>query len=104
MIVEQRVYTIHIGKLAELVNLYRAEGWPIQSKILGNCVGWYTSEVGALNQIVHMWGYESFEDRSRRRAALFKDDGWLAYIRKAQPLIAGQENRILLPTDFSPVR
>jgi hypothetical protein len=104
VIVEMRIYTIHIGKMAELVDLYRREAWPIQSRILGNCVGWYTTEFGPLNQIVHMWGYESFEDRTRRRAELFKNQDWLAYLKKAQPLVASQESRVLLPTDFSPVR
>jgi hypothetical protein len=104
VIVEMRIYTIHIGKMAELVDLYRREGFPVQSRILGNCVGWYTTEFGPLNQIVHMWGYESFADRTRRRAELFQNQDWLAYLKKAQPLVASQESRVLVPTDFSPVR
>jgi hypothetical protein len=44
------------------------------------------------------------QDRARRRAELFKNQDWLAYLKKAQPLVASQESRVLLPTDFSPVR
>jgi hypothetical protein len=67
-------------------------------------VGWFTSEFGRLNQVVHMWRFESLDDRARRRAALSGDPEWQAFVSKALELIEKQENRILLPTRFSPMR
>ena len=32
------------------------------------------------------------------------DPGWKAYIAKIQPLIQTQENKILNPTSFSPIK
>jgi hypothetical protein len=104
MIVEQRTYTLHVGKVPEYLRLYESEGMAIQTRILGRLVGYFTADIGPLNQIIHMWGYESLEDRARRRAEMQADPGWKAYIAKIQPLIQTQETKILIPTSFSPIR
>jgi NIPSNAP protein len=104
MIVEQRTYTLHPGKAAEYLRHYESEGMAIQTRILGRMVGYFTTEIGPLNQIIHMWGYDSFEERSKRRAQMAADPGWKAYIPKIQPLIQTQETKILIPTSFSPIR
>lgn len=97
MIVEERTYTLKIGALNDYRDLYLAEGFEVQKSILGNLIGYYFTDIGAQNQVVHLWGYESYEDRETRRAELFRNPDWLAYIRNAAPLIDRQENRILKP-------
>ncbi len=104
MIVEQRDYHIHTGKLPELVHLYEQEGIEIQKEILGNLVGWFTIDVGALSTVVSMWGYENYAERERRRAELQADERWQTFLQKIQPLIHTQQNRILIPTAFSPIQ
>jgi len=101
MIVDHRTYTVHPGKLPEYLEMYKNEGLPLQKKYLGNCVGWYVSmDIGALNQVVHMWAYESLDDRAARRAALMKDATWLDFLKRAMPFLQSMENKILTPTDF----
>jgi hypothetical protein len=51
-----------------------------------------------------MWGYDSLDDRTARRERIAKDPAWQAYLKKVQPLIMMQENRILKPASFSPIR
>lgn len=104
MILEERTYHIHTGKLAEIVRLYGEEGVPIQQEILGGLVGWFTVEVGRLSSIVTMWSYADAGERERRRAQLQADERWQAFLPKVQPMIHTQENRILVPTSFSPLR
>jgi len=104
MIVEERIYTLHPGKLAEYVGIYQAEGMPIQMKIIGSMLGYFTTEFGPLNQVVHLWGYQSFEERARKRAELQAHPDWKAYLAKTRHLIHSQENKILNPTAFSPIR
>ncbi|MFN8188696.1 MAG: NIPSNAP family protein [Gaiellales bacterium] len=104
MIVEERTYHIHTGKLAEIVRLYGDEGISIQEEILGNLLGWFTVDVGELSSIVSLWGYEGHGERERRRAALQADPRWQAFLSKIQPLIHTQRNRIMVPTPFSPIR
>ena len=104
MIVEQRTYTLHPGKVPEYLDLYEREGYPIQEPILGHLFGYFSTEVGPLNRIVHMWAYEDFADRDRRRAELAANADWQAFVQKLRPLIIDQENLILRPAPFSPPR
>ncbi len=104
MIVEERTYHVHTGKLAEVVNLYAEEGTAIQQRILGNLIGAFTVDIGDLSSIVQLWGYESFAERERRRGELQADPAWKALLPRLQPLLHTQHNRILIPTSFSPLR
>jgi hypothetical protein len=104
MIVEQRDYHVFTGKLNELVRLYEEEGIAIQQEILGGLIGVFTTDIGALSTYTSMWGYDSFAEREQRRARLQADDRWRGFLGRIQPLIHTQQNRILLPTAFSPIR
>ena len=100
MIVEERMYTLHPGKVPEYLKAYKEEGMAIQKRILGGMFGYFSTEVGTQNQIVHMWAYESFEEREKRRAQMASDAGWLAYTAKIRPFISFQETRIMKPAPF----
>jgi hypothetical protein len=102
--VEERTYHVFTGKLAEVVRLYAEEGTHVQQEHLGNLVGAFTVDVGDVSSIVHLWGYESYAERERRRALLQADERWKDFLAKLQPLIHTQRTRILLPTSYSPVR
>jgi NIPSNAP len=104
MIVEQRDYHVTTGKLPELVRLYAEEGIAIQEEHLGNLLGWFTVDVGALSTVVSLWGYESAGEREERRARLQADERWKTFLAKIQPLIHTQQNRILVPVSFSPIK
>jgi hypothetical protein len=100
MIVEERIYTLKPAGVPEWFKAYEAEGMKIQLSHLGNMVGYYTTEVGDLNLIVHMWAYENFEDRLKRRAALGADPAWRAYLGKVVHLVLNQQNRLMNPAPF----
>ena len=104
MIVEQRDYHVFTGKLNEVVRMYETEGIELQKSYLGKLIGVFTTDVGALSTYTHIWAYDSYSDREERRARLQADDKWKAFLAKIQPLIHTQQNRILLPTSFSPLR
>ena len=104
MIVEERIYTLHAGKVAEMVKLYGEEGLPLQQRYLGRFIGYFSTETGNLNQVVFLWGYDSLDDREARRERLARDPEWQSYLKKVMPLVVAQENRILRPAAFSPIR
>jgi len=104
LIVEERTYHVFTGKLPEVVRLYAEEGTAIQQEHLGNLVGAFTVDIGDVSSIVHLWGYDSFDERERRRALLQADQRWKDFLPRLQPLIHTQRTRILLPTSYSPVR
>jgi hypothetical protein len=104
MIVEERIYTLQPGKVPDYLRLYEDEGLPIQTRILPRMLGYFFTEFGPLNQVVHMWGYESLAERTERRAELNADAGWQAYVAKMRPWLVTMENKLLLPAPFSPIR
>ena len=104
MIVEQRDYHVITGKLPELVRLYETEGIELQKSYLGNLVGVFTTDIGALSTYTSLWAYDTFAEREKRRARLQADEAWKTFLGKIQPLIHTQHNRILVPTSFSPIR
>jgi hypothetical protein len=104
VIVEERVYRIRNGRMGRYLALVRDEGLAIQQPILGHLIGYFTTEIGLLSHVTHLWAYVDFEDRVRRRQQLADDPRWQAFLPRLSENIEQAENRILLPTDFSPLR
>lgn len=104
MIVELRTYTIKPLRTQDFLQLYERAALPLQKKYLGNLIGFYVSEIGPLNEVVHLWGYESLAERERRRHAMEQDPGWPLYRVALRELdvIDRQETKILKATAFSP--
>ncbi|WP_454719741.1 MULTISPECIES: NIPSNAP family protein [Cupriavidus] len=101
---EMRTYTIQIGKMQEYLQHFEQEGLPVISRY-ATLVGWWYTEIGELNQVVHIWAYQSLDDRIERRAALYRDPDWLErFVPKAFPMLIRQESKLLRPAAFSPIR
>ncbi len=104
MIVEERCYSILPGRLADFLALYTSGPHELQRRIQGNLLGYFTTEIGGLSSLVNLWGYESLDERMKRRAQLAAEPEWQAYLKKCTPFIQKMENRILMPTSFSPIQ
>ena len=100
MLVEQRTYTVKAGMAPAYLRLYEAKGLEVQASYLGRPVGYYSSEIGALNQIIHMWAYQDMEDRRVRRERLFADPEWRSVVTEFYEMIVSMETKILLPAPF----
>lgn len=106
MIVDLRIYTVKPGLVNDYVVMYREHAWALQQRYLGRCLGWYIGLEGQLNQVVHLWGYDSQADRETRRIAMNGDPAWQAYLVRMgeSGLLLHTENRLLSPAEFSPLR
>ena len=104
MIIEMRTYNIKTGRLKEFIKIYDEEIREVHTKILGNQIGFFYSEFGKLNQVIHLYGYDSYEDRSIRRKELSENLAFKNYVKKVADLIVSQDNQVLLPTDFSKIK
>lgn len=104
MIVEHRTYTFKPGTIDGWMKQYEAEGLPIQKRHLGRFLGCYASEIGRLHTIVLIWAYDSLADRETRRAAMYVDPDWQAFIGGIWGLeaIQTQDVMIMNPAPFSP--
>ena len=82
MIVEERCYTLKPEPFNSITRTTtRAGGNP--DRILGNLIGYFHTEIGELNQIVHLWGYDLLAERERRRALLARDPEWQEYLKQS---------------------
>ena len=99
---ELRIYTITVGKLPEVVELYSKQGWPALEKYQDKLVGYFTSDIGTLNQLTHLWKFDDDADRRRHWAAVFADDDFMAFARQLRPLVQLQENKLLAAAPWGP--
>jgi NIPSNAP len=97
MIYEIRTYTIRSGTTAEVEKRF-AEAYEVRKK-RSPLAGFFHTEFGPLNEVVHIWPYESLEDRARIRAEAAKDEGWPP---KIQEFILNQKVEIVMPFQFAP--
>ncbi len=104
MIVEHRTYTIKALHTGAFLKLYESAALPLQIKYLGHLIGFYVSEIGPLNEVVHLWGFASLAERERRRALMEADPGWAVYRQALLELdvVVDQNTKILRSTSFSP--
>ena len=94
MYVEERMYTLKVGTAPEYLKHYQNDGMKVQLKHLPHMVGYYFTEVGTLNMIVHMWAYDSLDQRDKCRASMSADPDWQEYLKKIRPLMERQETRV----------
>jgi hypothetical protein len=99
-IIDLRIYTIRPRGMPEYLKLFEELALPIQLRHIGPPVGYYTAEIGALNQVVHLWAFDSLADMEARRAARNADPGWPAYLAASAHLVLAQENRIIRRVEF----
>ncbi len=99
-LVDFRLYTALHGKAPEFMKVYEQLALPLQIKYLGNCIGWYQSDIGGLNQVLHLWGYKDAADRAARRAAMTADPAWGEYLKVGPQLLQRMENQLLLNAPF----
>ena len=97
MIVEMRTYTLRPGSIAEVEKRYAAV-LPTRERHSRLAAFWHT-EIGAMNQVVQVWPYDSFEHRAAVRAAAIKDESWPPKIGE---FCVEQQSEIFIPAPFSP--
>ena len=97
MIHEIRTYTLVPGGVREYLRIYNEIGREVQTTLLGNLVALLTPESGDLNQLVYHWAFDSFEDRSTRRAKLTSDPQFTEFRKQVKHLLIQQDSRLLSP-------
>lgn len=102
MIVDHRIYTIPHGRMKEYLERYAAVEFALQRRHLGHHIGCYVSEIGTLNQVIHLWGFASMADREARLARMEQDPQLATFRDMSSGIFTAQETRILRATEFSP--
>ena len=97
MIYEIRTYGIAPGSLAEVEKRF-GEGYEYRKKY-SPLTAFLHTEIGPLNEIVHIWGYQDLAERARIRAEAAKDPNWPPKIRD---FVRTMRSEIVVPFDFVP--
>lgn len=97
MIYEIRTYRLAPGSVAEVEKRF-GEAYQHRKKYSPLIAFWHT-EIGPLNEIVHVWPYADVAERARVRAEAAKDAGWPP---KIQEFIVGMTSEVLVPFSFLP--
>lgn len=97
MIIEMRTYLLKPGTIPAFEERF-AEALPHRVKLSKLGAFWH-SDIGLLNQVIHVWPYESFDERERIGEEARKTGHWPP---KVADLILTQENKFLQPAAFSP--
>ncbi len=106
MLLDVRTYTCRPGTIKKHIALYEKMGKLPQTRHLGQPLAYMTTETGNVNQYIHIWVYENAADREKRRAALWVDPEWVAYVEESAKLgaLEAQENRLMTPVSFFPIK
>ena len=60
------------------------------------------SHIGPLNQVVHLWRYDSLADVERKRAARGADLAWGEFLSLTEGMVLLQDDKVMRLTSFSP--
>src|SRR6185437_7058140 len=97
MIIEMRTYTLKPGNIPTFEE--RFGGALATREKFSKLAAFWHSEVGPLNQVIHVWPYETMDERTRLRAEATKLQGWPPNVRE---FVVSQKSQIFIPAPFSP--
>ncbi len=97
MVIEVRTYQLKPGSVPEFEKRF-GEKLPERVKLSPLAALWHT-EVGPLNEVIHVWPYDSMDQRTEVRAAAVKTGVWPP---NNGELLVSMQSEIYIPAPFSP--
>ena len=102
-IYDMRVYDIKPGRVPEYMSAVQEVGLPVREELGVKLAGWFYSEIGPLNQVVHIWAYRDFEDMQKKMRTVSTHPRWISdYIPRVVGLLAAQRDQLMRGGDFFP--
>jgi hypothetical protein len=96
MIYELRTYTLKPGTIGDVVKAASTVSLDIRKNDYGKLEGYWMTEIGPLNQVMHLWSYADLNERGRLRAELGKNARWNSeYLPLIRPHLVRQDIRLL---------
>jgi hypothetical protein len=97
VIYEIRTYQIAPGSLAEVEKRF-GEAYEYRKKYSELTAFWHT-EIGPLNEIIHVWGYNDLAERAKVRGEAAKEANWPPKIGE---FVRAMRSEIIVPFGFVP--
>lgn len=96
MIYEMRTYTLKAGTAPEAAKNAGTIGREIRGDKYGKLEGYWVTEIGPLNQVMHLWSYADLNERAKLRAGLSQDKRWTGeYVPLIREKLVRQDIRLM---------
>ena len=104
MIYDFRVYTLKPGATPDYMAAVKELALPIRQRYGIKLAGWYYTDVGELNQVVHIWAYEDEKHLAEAKAQVYADPDWKdKYVPRVRGLLVAHKAYLMKSPDFAPV-
>ena len=105
---ELRTYTFPLGTLDKLIESW-GRAMPMRDQLGSPVAAIWTSMIGGLNSLTHIWPYKSLEEREHIRLKVRESGLWPPYKLDVAEGGMGYEilsqcNKLMLPAVFSPLQ
>jgi hypothetical protein len=101
MLIEHRAYTLRPGNSAAFWALQQERGFELVRPIMERLIAYFATQSGPLEQIVHLYRFDSYDDWTRRLHGLYGVAALESYFKRVRPLMLAQENRFLVPAPIA---
>ena len=103
MIYDVRIYDLKMGSVPEYMKAVREIGLPVRNDHNVKLAGWYYTDIGPQNQVIHIWAYDSLAHMEKAKVEVQADPRWHEqYAPTVMPMVASSRNQIMIAADFSP--
>lgn len=99
---ELRTYRTRPGAASEWLEHLKAI-MPVRENYSKN-VGLWRTQIGQLDEVIHMWVYRDLNDRAAVRAKLMEDQEWQAFLAKGNSLLLEMKSVVLNPAANSAMK
>lgn len=99
-IYELRTYTFHPKNTKECLKITE-ESFHLRTNH-SKLIGYWITELGGANEVVHVWEYDDYAHRRNVRKALAEDEEWQnKFLKKVSPMWMDQKNSIMMLLPWS---
>lgn len=101
MIYDMRTYDLQPGAVQQYMDAVREVALPIREDHGVKLAGWYSTDIGRLNRVVHIWAYRDYAHFAEARQAVRRDPRWANdYLPRTKGLIVRQQDMMMNGSDF----
>ena len=101
MIYNMRIYDLKPGCVPQYMDAVREVALKIRQENGVKLAGWYYTDIGKLNRVVHIWAYDDLAHFDKARTAVTSDPRWARdFVSRVQGLIVRQQDMIMKGADF----
>ena len=101
MIYDMRTYDLQLGAIKKYMDAVSDVALPIREDYGIKLAGWYSTDIGELNRVVHIWAYKDYAHFEEARLAVRNDPRWTNdYLPRTKGLIIKQQDMIMNASDF----